>query len=99
MPAYLVSDLTVRNTEAFETYRTRAAKAIAQYGGRYLVRGGDIQTLEGQWKPRSLVIVEFPSMEQARARYKSPEYATALEFHDIALERNLILEDGYREPT
>jgi uncharacterized protein (DUF1330 family) len=97
MPAYLVSDLTVRNVEAFETYRTRAAKAIAQYGGRYLVRGGDIQTLEGQWKPRLLVIVEFPSMKQARAWYSSPEYATALEVHDIALERNLILADGYLE--
>ena len=99
MPAYLVSDLTVRNAEAFETYGTCAAKAIAQYGGRYLVRGGDIQTLEGQWKPRSRVIVEFPSVEEARAWYKSPEYATALEVHDIALERNLILADGYREPT
>ena len=97
MPAYLVSDLTVRNAEAFETYRTRAAKAIAQFGGRYLVRGGDIQMLEGQWKPRLLVIVEFPSMEQARSWYGSPEYAAALEVHDIALERNLILADGYRE--
>ena len=99
MPAYLVSDLTVRNAEAFETYRTRAAKAIAQYGGRYLVRGGDIQVLEGRWKPRLLIIVECPSMEQARSWYSSPEYATALEVHDIALERNLIFVDGYREPA
>ena len=99
MPAYLISDVTVRNPEAFETYRTRAAKAIARYGGRYLVRGGDIQLLEGQWEPRMLVIVEFPSMEQARAWYKSPEYAVALEVHDVALERNMIFADGYREPA
>ena len=96
-PDYLVSDLTVRDAEAFETYRTRAAKAIARYGGRYLVRGGDIQMFEEQWKPRSLVIVEFPSMEQARSWYSSPEYAAALEVHDIALERNLILADRYRD--
>jgi uncharacterized protein (DUF1330 family) len=63
------------------------------------VRGGDIQVLEGQWKRRLLVIVEFPSMELARSWYSSPEYATALEVRDIALERNLILADGYREPA
>jgi uncharacterized protein (DUF1330 family) len=99
MPAYLVSDLTVRNAAAFESYRSRAAKAIVRYRGRYLVRGGDIQALEGQWKPRMLVIVEFPSMEQARSWYSSPEYATALEVRDIALERDMIFVDGYREPA
>ena len=99
MPAYLISDVTVRNPEAFETYRTRAAKAIARYGGRYLVRGGDIQLLEGRWEPRMLVIVEFPSVGQARAWYKSPEYAVALEVHDVALELNMIFVDGYREPA
>jgi uncharacterized protein (DUF1330 family) len=97
MAAYLISDLTVRNTEAFQIYRTRAAEAIAKYGGRYLARGGEIQTLEGLWNPRNIIIVEFPSMEQVRAWYASPEYASALEVHDIALERNLIFVDGYRE--
>ena len=97
MAAYLISDVTVRNSEAFQIYRTRAAEAIAKYGGRYLARGGEIQALEGLWNPRNIIIVEFPSMEQARAWYASPEYATALEVHDIALERNLIFVDGYRE--
>ena len=54
--------------------------------------------LEGQWKPRTIVIVEFPSTEAARAWYGSPEFATALEVHDIALERNLIIAEGYTEP-
>jgi uncharacterized protein (DUF1330 family) len=96
MAAYLVSDVTVRNAEAFETYRSRAAKAIAKYGGRYLVRGGEVQSLEGVWNPRNIVIVEFQSMQQARAWYQSPEYASALEVRDIALERNLIFVDGYQ---
>jgi 3-oxoacyl-[acyl-carrier protein] reductase len=98
MAAYLISDVTVRNAEAFQTYRTRTAEAIAKYGGRYLARGREIQALEGVWNPRN-IIVEFPSLEQARAWYTSPEYAFALEMHDIALERNLILVDGYRETT
>jgi uncharacterized protein (DUF1330 family) len=97
MAAYLISDLTVRNAEAFQIYRTRAAEAVAKYGGRYLARGGEIQTLEGVWNPRNIIVVEFPSMEQARAWYASSEYASALEVHDIALERNMILVDGYRE--
>ena len=97
MPVYLISDVTVRDAEAFQTYRTRAANAIARYGGRYLVRGGDIEQLEGAWKPRTIVIVEFPTKAQAHAWYRSPEYATALEVRDAALSRNLILVDGIAE--
>ena len=99
MAAYLISDVTVRNAEAFQTYRTRAAEAIAKYGGRYLTRGGEIQALEGSWNPGNIVVVEFPDLEQARAWYTSPEYASALEVRDIALERDMILVDGYRETT
>ncbi len=99
MSAYLISDLAVRNAEAFETYRADAAKAIAQYGGRYLVRGGNIAVLEGEWRPRMIVVVEFPSMEAILAWYRSPEYAGALAVHHIALERNLIVADGYLEPV
>ncbi|MGZ9719143.1 DUF1330 domain-containing protein [Rhizobium miluonense] len=94
MPAYIISDITVRDAEAFQIYRTRAAASIAQYGGRYLVRGGPIEQLEGDWSPRAIVIVEFPDLERARAWYRSPEYALALEVRDRALSRNLILVDG-----
>jgi uncharacterized protein (DUF1330 family) len=94
MPAYLISDVTMRDREAFQTYRTRAADSIAKYGGRYLVRGGAIEPLEGNWSPRAIIIVEFESLEQARAWYRSPEYAFALEVRDAALSRNLVLVDG-----
>lgn len=94
MAAYLISDVTARNAEAFQTYRTRAAASIEQYGGRYLVRGGPIETLEGNWTPRIIIVVEFDDLEQARAWYRSPEYAEALAVRDEALSRNLILVDG-----
>ena len=94
MPAYLISDITLRDREAFEVYRTRAADAIHKFGGRYLARLGEIQTLEGTWNPKMIVVVEFPSLERAREWYRSPEYAHALEVHDKALNRNLILLDG-----
>jgi len=94
MPAYLISDVSVKNAEAFQTYRTRAAASIAHYGGRYLVRGGPLETLEGGWTPRAIIVVEFPDLDRARAWYRSPEYALALEVRDDALSRNLILVDG-----
>ena len=99
MAAYVISEVDPRDPVGWETYRSMAAKTIAQYGGRYLVRGGEVQTLEGAWNPRDIIIVEFRSMEQARAWYQSPEYASALEVRDVALKRNLILVDGYRDLT
>ena len=94
MPAYVISDVSARDPAAFETYRARAADSIARHGGRYIVRGGAIDTLEGDWRPRTMVIVEFPDLESARNGYRSPDYAAALEVRDQALERNLILVDG-----
>jgi len=90
----MISDITVRDRTAFEIYRTRAADAIHNYGGRYLARLGEVQVLEGSWNPNMIVIVEFPSLEKARAWYRSPEYAFALKVRDTALSRNLILVDG-----
>jgi uncharacterized protein (DUF1330 family) len=94
VPAYLISDVSIRDNQAFQVYRTRAAASIAKYGGRYLVRGGAIEPLEGNWSPRTIIVVEFPDIERARAWYRSPEYADALEVRDEALSRNLILVDG-----
>ena len=95
MSCIMISDITVQNAEEFENYRKRAAPAIAKYGGRYLARNGEVRVLEGKWTPRTVVVVEFPSLEQANAWYHSPEYALALEFRDLALTRNLILVNGY----
>ncbi|TGT68591.1 DUF1330 domain-containing protein [bacterium M00.F.Ca.ET.159.01.1.1] len=94
MPAYIISDATIRDRQAFEAYRTRAAASIAAHGGRYLVRGGDVETLEGDWRPGPLIVVEFPDIETARRWYRSDEYAAALEVRDTALGRNLILVEG-----
>ena len=94
MTAFLISDVSVRDADTFQTYRTRAAASIAHHGGTYLARGGKIESLEGAWAPRNIIVVQFPTVEQARAWYRSPEYAFALEVRDKALSRNLILVDG-----
>jgi uncharacterized protein (DUF1330 family) len=94
MPAYVISDLEIRDPVAIETYRSLAAASIARYGGRYIVRGGAVEPLEGGWAPEAIVIIEFPSMDRAREWYRSPEYAEALAVRRTALERRLIFVEG-----
>ena len=98
MPAYIISDVTVKDRAAMEEYRTRAAPTIALYGGRYLVRGGEAEALEGTWLPRMFIVAEFPDSETERRWYRSPEYAQALAFRDAGLSRNLILVEGVPQP-
>jgi uncharacterized protein (DUF1330 family) len=92
---YVISEVTFRDQEAIAAYRDLAAPAIAQYGGRYLIRGGQVTALEGEWHPTVLiVVVEFPNRAAAEDWYRSPEYSQALAYRDAALERNLIMVDG-----
>jgi uncharacterized protein (DUF1330 family) len=94
MSAYVISEVDVRDAAGFEAYRTIAAKAIVQYGGRYLVRGGVAEVAEGGPPPKTLIVVEFPSMERLREWYVSPEYAEALKVRQTALDRRLIFIEG-----
>ena len=79
---------------AIETYRTLARDSILKYGGRYLVRGGAASLIEGAPAPKSLVVIEFPSMARAQEWYRSPEYARALTVRSTALDRRLIFVEG-----
>jgi uncharacterized protein (DUF1330 family) len=99
MTVYLISDVRARNAEALEIYRTRAATSIERHGGTYLARGSAIEVLEGDWRPRMIIIVEFPDQETARRWYASPDYAEALAVRDEALERNLIMAHGVGEAS
>ena len=94
MSAYVISEVDVRDAAGFEAYRTIAAKAIAQYGGRYLVRGGAANVAEGGPPPKTIIVVEFPTMERLREWYASPEYAEALKVRATAVERRLIFVEG-----
>ena len=94
MSAYVISEVEVRDPAAMEAYRSLASKAITQYGGRYMVRGGAAEVVEGGPPPKTLIIVEFPSMARLREWYASPEYAEALKVRLHALERRLIFVEG-----
>jgi uncharacterized protein (DUF1330 family) len=75
MPAYCLFDnLAVDDVAKLAEYKTRVAAVVQRYGGRYLVRGGRVDLIEGAWRPTFPVMIEFPSLEQAHRWYDSPEY-------------------------
>ena len=94
MAAYLVVDIEISNPAQFEEYRKLAPAAIAKYGGRYIIRGGAYEVLEGEWKPQRVTIVEFDSMEKAKAFYASPEYAVAKKARAGAAKFKALLVQG-----
>ena len=94
MAAYVIADTEIVDPVLGARYRDLAQKSIALYGGRYIVRGGNVEAVEGDWQPKLFVVVEFPSMARARQWYESPEYAAALELRGKALRRRLIFVEG-----
>ena len=74
MPAYLIAEIEVSDLETYEEYRRQVAPTVEQYGGRFLVRGGGVHGLEGEWTPKRLVVIEFPDMAKLKEWYQSDEY-------------------------
>ncbi len=96
---YLIAEAKVTDPDAYERYKTLAAAAIAEHGGRYLVRGGGAEILEGGWSPRRLVVVEFESVEQAKKFYHSAAYRAAREARSGAAEMNMMVVSGVDNPV
>lgn len=94
MAAYLIADIEVTDAEAFERYRAGVPPVIERFGGRYVVRGGAAQNLEGDWQPRRMVILEFPTMEKLKAFYDSDDYAELLAARLAATDSRTILVEG-----
>jgi len=94
MPAYVIANVEVTDPAGFEEYRQLVPDTVQKYGGRFLVRGGATETIEGDWQPKRLVVLEFPSLEQARRWYDSEEYRgpKALRFKTARTE--VILVEG-----
>ncbi|MCG2784799.1 MAG: DUF1330 domain-containing protein [Anaerolineae bacterium] len=93
MTAYVIVDVEVTDPVGYEEYKKLAPAAVALYGGRYAARGAQAETLEGDWAPTRLVILEFPSVERAKAWLNSPEYAPALAMrHQYAKSKTVVIE-------
>jgi len=94
MAAYLVVEIEVKDQAEFENYKQMAGAAILAYGGKYLVRGGAMTTLEGDWHPERFVIVEFESAEKAREWWDSQEYEEAKNLRQRVANTRMILVEG-----
>jgi uncharacterized protein (DUF1330 family) len=95
MSAYVIGEVEVHDPQAYQEYAKGVPATIAQYGGRYLARGGAVDPKEGGWAPKRVVVLEFPSMAQAQAWYASPEYAPLLAIRLRAAKAKLLIVDGY----
>ena len=94
MAAYVIAEVNVTDPMLYEDYKKMVPATVQKYGGRFAVRGGAVEVKEGSWTPTRLVVLEFPTMEQARRWYHSPEYAPALALRLKAANSKLILVDG-----
>ena len=96
MAAYVITYLEITDPTAFQAYRKLAAPTFAPYGGKPVVVDGPFEILEGMIQPRSVVVIEFETMEQARKWYASPEYAQTIPLRQQAANASLILVEGVR---
>ena len=94
VPAYILVDCEVTDPARYEGYKQAAQAAVARHGGRYLVRGGATDVLEGEWQPHRIVVLEFPSQDALRRFYASPEYQAARALRAGAARMNMIAVDG-----
>ncbi len=92
--AYLIGDIEITDQDAYEKYRAGVSETVYAFGGNYLVRGAHGEVIEGTWEPKRLVVLEFESMNQAKAWYYSDEYAESKKLRQSASNGNLIFADG-----
>jgi uncharacterized protein (DUF1330 family) len=95
MPAYIVVEVQVHDTQRYEDYKAMVPPSLAAYDGRFLVRGGKVETLEGDWSPKRFVVVEFPSVERAKAWWNSPEYEGAKKLRQATATTQMIVVEGF----
>jgi uncharacterized protein (DUF1330 family) len=93
--AYVIAEVAVTDPEGYEAYKSAVEKTLVQYGGRYKVRGGQAEALEGDAPRGRLVVLEFDSYEQAKTWYDSPENGVAKKIRHATATSRLLLVDGY----
>ncbi len=94
MSAYVLVDIEVTDPVQYEEYKTLAAATVAAFDGRYVVRGGEVETLEGHWPTHRLVILEFPTAARAREWWDSPAYRPARLMRQASARTDMLLVTG-----
>ena len=94
MPAYVIINIEIADPTQYDVYKQMAPSSIEAYGGRYLVRGGPVDILEGRWTPRRVVVLEFPDKRSAHAWWSSTEYADAKAMRNSCAYSEMIVVEG-----
>jgi len=93
MTAYVIVDIHVTDSVRYEDYKRLAAPTVEYFGGKYIARGGKTETLEGDWSPMRLVILQFENSEQAKKWLNSAEYSEARALrHQTATSQMVVIE-------
>jgi len=97
VPAYIIVETDIHDPEQYERYKQASPGAVAAGGGRFVVRGGELAVLEGDWRPKRLVMLEFEDLEAAKRFYASPEYQEAKRLREGAANLNMVAVEGIAE--
>jgi uncharacterized protein (DUF1330 family) len=98
MPAYVIVETEIHDPDQYAQYKEASPDAVHGGGGRFVVRGGELAVLEGDWHPSRIVILEFPDLETARAWYSSPKYEQAKALRQGAATLRMVAVQGLDEP-
>lgn len=94
MAAYIIVQVSVNDPQRYENYKSMVPPTLEPYGGRFLVRGGAVENLEGSWNPVRIVVIEFDSVESAKAWWGSDEYAEAKALRQATADTEMIVVEG-----
>ena len=95
MPAYIIVDVDIHNPQEYEDYKKLTPASLLPYNGKFIVRGGTTETLEGEWETGRIVVLEFPTKELAKQWWSSEEYAPAKALRQRTASTKMILVEGY----
>ena len=95
MAAYIVVEVDVKDPERYADYRSMVPASLAVYGGKFLIRGGQVENLEGDWEPQRFVMIQFDSVEQAKRWWDSEEYREARNLRQATSDTRMIVVQGY----
>jgi len=94
MAAYVIVEIDIKDPVGYEEYKNRAGASVLKYGGKYIVRGGRTEVLEGDWKPKRIVVLEFESMDRAKEWLNCEEYREPRKMRHRTAKTNMILVEG-----
>ena len=99
MPAYIIVEIEIFDPVGYEEYKKLAGATVEKYGGKYIVRGGKTEVLEGNWKPKRIVILEFPTIDRAKEWLNCEEYREPRKMRHATAKTNMLVIEGFDDSS